>query len=376
VKNGVTVESLALKEAEYVADERSRPALEMPSEARREKAQKYADAWHGKLVLHVTRGKRRYGRMYFEGPLGPVDKWFRVVWEDGTESVHSTRILPRLFVVSEELAPASLPAPPQSLVVTLAKNPSVPMTELPSTEVQIRQHLVVHMSPVPAPTETVFHILREMSAWSGVDAVDSRPSTIMVAAAERLLESLQPESCLLPCSKEVPAWLRNMIPLCCLNHPPHATKPNAQHATTCMHPLSHAMHTLYAVGGGTDLYYVTAPPPLLDMLLPLSHAQAKKVVMVHVSPHYLRTSQAHRWAWLRRLCLEQLALVVCVRQADGRFSDRVWLLLFADASVRATLVPQSVNPCLATFVWDENFPDLLAPLTDLWSESCGLDWDI
>jgi len=243
------------------------------------------------------------------------------------------------------------------------------MRELPDTETQIRQHLAVHMSPVPASTETVFHIMREMRAWSNVDTNSSQLSPVMIAAAERLLEPLQCESRMLPCSREVPAWLRAMVPLCYINSPHHASRPKVMHATTSMHPLDPAMHRLYAAGDGVDVHYVTAPPPLLDMLLPISHAYAKKMVMVQVSPHYLRISNAHRWVWLRSLCLQQRAMVVCVRQADGRFSDTVWLLLFADAAVRSAIVAESADPGFAAFVWDENVPNLLEPLTDLWLES-------
>jgi len=62
---GVTEASLAAKDQRYVADERSRPNLELPACSRIAKAQRLVDTWHGAAVKHMHKGKARYGRVRF-----------------------------------------------------------------------------------------------------------------------------------------------------------------------------------------------------------------------------------------------------------------------------------------------------------------------
>jgi hypothetical protein len=65
--HGVTLETLAAKEARYVESERSRPDLELPARSRVAKARRLADEWHGAPVKQVTQGKTRLGRVHFQG---------------------------------------------------------------------------------------------------------------------------------------------------------------------------------------------------------------------------------------------------------------------------------------------------------------------
>ena len=84
----MTLERLARKLDQYVDEPESRPALELPSRTRIAKARQYADTGHVKGVMHVKRGRSRYGRVVFQGIL--ERKWFRVEWQDGSSSTHNS----------------------------------------------------------------------------------------------------------------------------------------------------------------------------------------------------------------------------------------------------------------------------------------------
>ena len=77
--SGMTMEMLNRKKDSYVEEEQSRPALELPSPSRLQKARKMADKWHGTLVSHPRNG---LGRVSFTDVLSP--KWIRIQWENGT----------------------------------------------------------------------------------------------------------------------------------------------------------------------------------------------------------------------------------------------------------------------------------------------------
>ena len=115
VQAGMTLEQLAEKMARYKEDERSRPALELPSRSRIAKAQKMVDEWHGAAVKRTAQGKIRYGRVAFQGLLEP--KWFRITWTDGSYSEHMGNIFRHLQKIDEEDAPPDLPRKPDPAVV-------------------------------------------------------------------------------------------------------------------------------------------------------------------------------------------------------------------------------------------------------------------
>jgi hypothetical protein len=91
VAAGMTLSQLHAKRDRYVADDQSRPALELPSRSRIARARHYVDTWHGKCVMQVRQGRQRYGRVSFQGILEP--KWFRIDWQDGTHTEHNASIL-------------------------------------------------------------------------------------------------------------------------------------------------------------------------------------------------------------------------------------------------------------------------------------------
>ena len=97
---GVTLESLAQKQQQYVGDPESRPNLELPSRRRMARAKELADAWHGKAIAHTRKGVQRLGRVAFQGALH--EKWFRIDWSDGTSSEHNAGILRHLLVLDEQ----------------------------------------------------------------------------------------------------------------------------------------------------------------------------------------------------------------------------------------------------------------------------------
>jgi len=116
--NGVDLEQLAAKDARYVQDERSRPALELPARSRIAKARELADKWHGMAVKHISKGKTRYGRVSFQGILQP--NWFRIDWTNGSVTKHMAHIFSRLERLEETDLPAGFPPRPDPVTIAAA----------------------------------------------------------------------------------------------------------------------------------------------------------------------------------------------------------------------------------------------------------------
>ena len=118
IRQGMDLDKLAQKRAGIRHDKRSRPNLEMPGPQRLAKAQRMANDWHGQAVSRMERGRPVYGRVFFTDVLNP--RWFKITWEDGSDTEHMGHIFRHLTREPEEGLPAGLPPKPAPVVVMAA----------------------------------------------------------------------------------------------------------------------------------------------------------------------------------------------------------------------------------------------------------------
>lgn len=355
---GMTLELLAAKEAEYVADERSRPWLEMPARTRVADAQALVDTWHGKAVMDTVRGKHRYGRCHFVGPVGPKDQWFRIEWSNGRESVHGTRKLPHLVIVDEAAVPVALPPIPEPVRLAVVRSPVMPVLPAKAQSGDVARFITTILGPVPPSKVVLREACSALHNLAHNGGAHPRVSPLMVAAVCALLQPAHMRTCLLPCSWAAPAWLRSIFSICFVNHPTPATgiPPNAA-VHTALPPASHELHALHSAGGGVDCYFLDCDPALLDVLLPVASQHARVVTVAHVPVAFVRPQSPHRWAWFTRLQSERRMLTLFVRDADARMLQHCWLLLFPDIASKQRFVRgASATECLEA-VWDPSTPD-------------------
>jgi hypothetical protein len=110
------------RQAKYIAPPVNRPWLELPSPARQAKAKAAIEAWHGKIVVRQPRhGDPVHGRVIYQGVLEP--KWFKVYWEDGTESSHMPGVFRHFGVVEEQHALPAVMHKPEPAQVFLMCTP-------------------------------------------------------------------------------------------------------------------------------------------------------------------------------------------------------------------------------------------------------------
>lgn len=107
VSQGVTAETLEHRWGKYRADKRVEPARELPNRKRIQDAERVA-LWHGSGVFHKS--SKRYGRMLFQGIY--AEKWLKVLWQDGTVSEFTPKVLPHMRKVPEQRLPAGVPPAP------------------------------------------------------------------------------------------------------------------------------------------------------------------------------------------------------------------------------------------------------------------------
>jgi hypothetical protein len=109
---GVTQAQVAERQSRYIPSPVSRPNLELPSPQRRRKAKALVDEWHGAVIVRQPRnGEPIHGRVVFQGILEP--KWFRVYWEDGTESEHHAGFFRHVGRIDEANAPPTVMHKPE-----------------------------------------------------------------------------------------------------------------------------------------------------------------------------------------------------------------------------------------------------------------------
>jgi len=330
----------------------------MPGRARKAKAQQLADKWHGKAVVHTSKGRRRYARVVFQGPY--QRRWFRLHWQDGSSTEHTASILNHVLVVDEHVLPVALPPIPPLLRIVVAR-----------AHAQLNDVLTrMRLSPTTR-SESVRLLLQYTMSTCAVDdrwlgrivlSVDSvckgDPLQVYVCAqAAQALESIWPLSadctCLLPLAVSVPAWLVPVVERCFVNsfRPQRAGHTNFD-------PLSTALHEFYASGVGIDCYVLAVAPELLDLMLPLALVYAHRLVVAYVPVTYVTHAESHRHAWFAGLRREHRLLVVHVEPSQGPALTHGWLLLFPTQSMRMSMFPSTCAHCL----WRESHPEQLHAL--------------
>jgi len=335
--DGVTLESLAAKRQSYVADPQSRPNLEMPGRARLAKAQRLAEQWHGKPVVHVSKGRQRHARVVFQGPF--QSKWFLLQWEDGTSTEHHAGILRHLHVIDETQAPATIPPIPEPVRILATFRNQFPTLHCWYAEPEhIQQFLFMTMSFAAAPNGWLLC----MRACLRLIAEGTMPVVQVALEHVPILRTLWPEhstnSCLWPVSGPLPEWCPSVFGTCVTNNPCE----KAEFARTHFNPFGLAMHEFYGAGPAMDAYAFFSPPELLDLQLPLAHKHACHMVVAYAPSSYVRERMPHRQAWLASLRALNLLLFVHIMDEQRAMSSHGWLFLFAEPESRAQLMPMSL----------------------------------
>ena len=353
---GMTLELLAQKHDRLVADEESRPALELPSRTRIAKARALASEWHGEGVLHVHKGKARFGRVVFRGVL--ERKWFRVDWEDGTSSIHNGSMLRHLHLVDDGELPAGVPPKPPPVVVMWAVSASqlarLPDLCDPDAVVQYLDMLISGPSCEPE------HALGIMCAVTQSYALRANPPfpahTLDALKAVLHLPALHTVLAPLDCADQVAEVFQRPGVLAFSNHPHSLSR-----ASTHLNPFAAATHEFYAAGDGIDAYFLNVQPYLLDVMLPMAVMYASMAVIALVPVSYMFPAPPCRAAWLAdEVWSTGRGLFLRIVQENGLLCSHGWLIIFAEPSARVRLLQGRVDTAVSDCTWDSRLPHQLA----------------
>jgi hypothetical protein len=357
VAAGMTLELLADKLGRFVADTESRHALELPSRTRVAKARALADEWHGKGVVHVSRGKSRFGRVVFQGIL--ERKWFAVNWQDGTSSAHNGSMLRNLHIVDEGELPVGVPPvpPPVTIMVTLSSQSLAKLPPLEGPEAVV-EYLGMLVSGPDVELGFAVDIMCAVSqAHTPCANTVLRP--LMVDALLHVLHLPALHSMLAPVDfsgESHHIFSRIGVKLVFTNHP-HA----AANSHTHLDPFASSMHEFYATRAGVDAYFLNVPAPLLDIMLPLAVAYASVAVVAVVPATWLFPAPAHRAVWLAdEVWATGRGMFLRVVRPDGTLDSHGWLIIFADNTARVRLLQGRVDSAVKDCTWDSRLPHQLA----------------
>ena len=358
IRCGVTFESLAEKQRRYVADSESRPALELPSRARVARARKYCDEWHGKPVSHTKAGRTRYGRVAFQGILQP--KWFAIHWADGSTTEHTASILRHLCEVQEPGLLATLPEVPPAVVLWMRRCERV--TDWPSLEdpPAVQRALSLITGGPECQPYLALDILCAINR-----TYTCRPTGFETRCMEQLWTAMQHVlplehlgSCFIPLSEGMlwPALFSYALP-CFDNHPCQSFR-----STLHLNPFHPDTYRVMADGGFADCIWFIGDPVLLDLVIPLAFAQARRLVVAAVPTGWFHERHAHRESWLHdEVFAQRLGLAVHVVGLDGRPAScgYCWFLIFATRMQRERYLQGRVPDSCTNCVWRADTPHLL-----------------
>jgi hypothetical protein len=191
---GVTDAQVRERQARYIPAPVNRPRLELPSPARQAKAKAAMEAWHGKIVVRQPRhGEPLQGRIIYQGILEP--KWFKVYWEDGTESSHMPGVFRHFGVVDEQHAsPTVMHKPEPAQVFALCShNDGTQVNWSVRTADDIRQRMEL-LLPGDHPGETIEFIHKSLGKRLRAELVRFQGNTAP-AAVKALLSVLDFRPC-------------------------------------------------------------------------------------------------------------------------------------------------------------------------------------
>jgi hypothetical protein len=358
---GVTFDTLREKRQRFVADTQSRPALELPSRSRIAKARQYADLWHGKAIMHVSRGRPRYGRVLFQGILH--EKWFKICWQDGTETEHNATMLRHVFLVDESALPAGVPKSPApvTILAALLQRPRLPMLDSPMA---VKDFITLVLGGPECPDGLAMDIHHAVNmTYTAIGLPELQPLGMYHwAALGMVIDFSQLQTCLLPVQRHsVPAPLKESGVTCFTNHPGMIARTHT-HAD----PFSFELHAFYAKDKPVDAYFIHVQHLLLDLLLPLSLLYVGKVVIAAVPTAYMEAPVIHRSSYmLDNIWSRQRGLFVRVRLPTGQISPMGWLLLFPDVHARDCMLQGRVAHHTCEVLWDSRCPRTLTFLRGL-----------
>ena len=328
VTAGVSLAQVAARQAKCIQTPESRPALELPSPKTRRKAQKLAETWHGKVV---TRDEVNYGRVVFQGPTGT--KWFKIHWNNGQVTEHTTRILPHLGIVPEDQAPPDVMHAPEPIrILALDDACKVNWSIRSPEDVQQRmEHLM------PGSGDAAYDIFRSLSRRARMAMThQSHPNIV-----QSLIAVLH-----LPPSTILDPWAGNhAVGKGLVRAFPSILKPNSTgprlvlndrwgKASLQLEPLEPHLYTKVARASKLNIVISVPPPSLLDIAIVTALEFVDTCVCVYVPEVWLSQCTHARMAFLDAHCHAG----TCLQIASTADPFHCWLCIFASHDVLASVL--------------------------------------
>ena len=293
VASGMTLQLLEEKRADYVEDERSRPALELPSPSRLNKARKMSDKWHGALVSHPRHGM---GRVSFTDVLSP--KWLHIQWEDGTSSDHSGHILRHLQLADERDCPDSLRQQPAPVIVMAAK-------VAPPTKLQQLIKATIEEGYEERGFDALLYLEVVVQLRLKIDTILELMGTVMSRYQFDNRTTMEVFT----------------------NHPsPHVPTHYS------LNPFQQSSYHGFSQLQACFVYFILAPHQILDELLNAAMAFADRPILAQVPAAWISNPPHERF---RRLCTwERQGRIVTIYLNHDGFHPNAMLILFPKAKMR------------------------------------------
>ena len=350
---GVMHEQVLERQAKYMTSPVSRPNLELPNPKRRQTAASLAQKWHGAVVLHKVGDQERYGMMIYQGVL--ADKWFKIYWDDQTESEHDGRLLKNLLKVDEALAPPTLipnPGPPNVMAMQEQHLFRIPT---PNDVLRTLNTLMPSHHSMSYAADLFHHcsnkgrkkLAPRMSRPFNMHAMDIFTALRKALCFDSIKTVLEPWSEFSTATRHChPPWIPKTCKLIC-NQQLYVTCPSVTEILH-LHPLESHLYNLVDSKVGLDAVISEPPEPLLDIALVTALYHAREMVCFYVPTTFVTHATPQRFALLSRYEANDCILTITTVHVPSH----CWLCLFHNASTLRRLAAPGVDLSLRWVVMD------------------------
>jgi hypothetical protein len=255
-----------------------------------------AAQWHGKVVTREVKDDIVYGRMVFQGPEG--SKWYRIYWEDGTNSEHDGKILSRLGVAPENAAPPSLMHPPEPITILAAEvEPGINWSIRTVEDVRQRMESLLPGSGYQAAT--IFHSIPKRNRTAMVrvcppEAILPLTTILDISQYNMILDPWAESNGVVSGLKNALLHINQHAPPAKIHKPTLVDNNRWGRASIQAEPLEPFLYNKILGTSSLSAVIMAPPLPLLDVALVTALRFVKHGVFMYVPKTWLSQAPASR----------------------------------------------------------------------------------
>jgi hypothetical protein len=261
--------------------------------------------------------------------------WFKIYWEDGTNSEHTSKILPHLGVVPEDQAPPTLMHKPDPITVLFAQTETQVNWSIRSIQ-DIQQRMEQLMPGSGNTARTIYHSLPRKHRISMTRQSPSWVITLLTTA----LNFTHIHTILDPWAENAAVSTGFKQLLSGTQRQPTITSNNRWgKAALTLEPLERFLYDKLIHTTGLSVVVTIPPIPLLDIALVTAMYFVDSLVCMYVPTSWISHATHSRLQLLHQHDRARTLLTI----TSSHDPSHCWVCLFCDADMLLTMLRPAVS---------------------------------